>query len=206
MCIRDRLLRLADCNAIITGIHIDSSVTRHLASDDCGITPDGSSFPIRLRHVADINALRRAITTKAAKTARSVNSSGGGNPTKRLRVDIDMMADLSLFELHQTLSQNSAFPTGRTGIFKFVPSKPTQSTNPSERRGIPSGSVAHVHVEMQQALYAKLVACHGEFAVAAEHRMASGNPADLVVKVPGGYDIYEIKTSLSPRDLSLIHI
>ena len=52
---------------------------------------------------------------------------------------------------------------------------------------------------MQHSRYADLVIVHGESAVAAEHRMASGNPADLVVTTANGLEICEIKTSLSPR-------
>jgi hypothetical protein len=52
---------------------------------------------------------------------------------------------------------------------------------------------------MQQALYENLVRKYGESQVAAECIMSSGNPADIVVQSDTGLEVYEIKTSLLPR-------
>ena len=57
-----------------------------------------------------------------------------------------------------------------------------------------------MHLEMQHRLYEDLVTASGDAYVAAEHIMASGAPADLVVRHDDGYDIYEIKTAVSPRE------
>lgn len=195
------LLSLADYDVLITNISVDSSTTRKMAAKDIKVQPDGYTFPLALRHIQEINELRRAVTSEAAKTARSLDSGSGGNPTKRLRLEFDVPADMTLFELQQVLAGRNILPTSKQPkAFKFTPSKPTQSTDTSKRRGIEPGTVAHVHVAMQQALYTKIIASHGESSVAVECRMASGNPADILVKTSKGYEIYEIKTSLSPRE------
>ena len=83
----DALLRgLADMDASIDDITIDSVETRHLPLDQRRATLRRQSYPFRLRSIEDLAALRRDITRAAAATGRSPNATGPGNPTKRLRL------------------------------------------------------------------------------------------------------------------------
>ncbi|TWT35599.1 hypothetical protein KOR34_04920 [Posidoniimonas corsicana] len=191
---------LAECGASLSCTLVDSASSRNLARAESQINIDDYSYPIELRQVTDINDLRRSITRSAARTARTLESTSGGNPTKRLRLVIGIEADASLHGLQHALAQGSAMFSNGPGEFRFCPSSPTQSVAPSQRRGIEPGTVSHVHAAMQRSLYAKLVDRYGRPSVAVECQMASGNLADLVVKVERGLEIFEIKTSLSPRE------
>jgi hypothetical protein len=60
--------------------------------------------------------------------------------------------------------------------------------------------VTHIHDQMQQSLYNSLVAAHGLDKVGCELATSSGRPADIIVSLPDGYELFEIKTALAPRD------
>ena len=53
---------------------------------------------------------------------------------------------------------------------------------------------------MQQSLYRSLVAVHGAGKVSCEAETSSGRPADIIVALLEGYELFEIKTALAPRD------
>jgi hypothetical protein len=54
---------------------------------------------------------------------------------------------------------------------------------------------------MQLSLYDSLVAAHGLDKVSCEGAMmSSGRRADIIVRLPESYDLFEIKTALAPRD------
>ena len=53
---------------------------------------------------------------------------------------------------------------------------------------------------MQSALYGSLVAVHGPEKVSCEGATSSGRPADIIVRLEDGYEIFEIKTALAARD------
>jgi hypothetical protein len=60
--------------------------------------------------------------------------------------------------------------------------------------------ITHIHHEMQLSLYNSLVAVHGPDKVSCEGATSSGRPADIIVSLPDGYELFEIKTALAPRD------
>ena len=60
--------------------------------------------------------------------------------------------------------------------------------------------VTHIHYEMQRALYDALLVVHGHDHVACEGETSAGRPADVILRLAEGYELFEIKTSLSPRD------
>jgi hypothetical protein len=199
------LANLADLDGILLDAVIDSKRTRHLSIDERRLVLEQWPYAIRLRQIADLADLRRALTSSAARTARTPDATGGGNPTKRLRLQIQIPAELGLHGLAELLAEGASAVSGqglrqREPNFGFDPRPPVQSGEDRVRKAIDPAVVTHVHVQLQDALYAGLVQAHGRENVAAEHITSSGRPADLLVRREDGFDIYEIKTALSARD------
>ncbi len=194
------LAGLADLDAVLVDAFIDTGETRNLSLDKRRLNLKGQSYPIHLRTQADILGLRKALSTTAADTPRRSGSSTGGNSTKRLRLEIDVPGELSLLELADFLSDTAGMPADHATPFVFAPGAPGQGTDDSERKALGPATVTHDHAVMQHALYEKLASDNGVGNVRAECPMACGRPADLVVQTPVGFSIFEIKTSLKPRD------
>ena len=60
------------------------------------------------------------------------------------------------------------------------------------------GKVQHLHNELMRKLYYQLCQKYGEENVGTENRIGT-KKIDVVVKIDGGYNIYEIKTDAEPR-------
>ena len=60
------------------------------------------------------------------------------------------------------------------------------------------GKVQHLHNELMRKLYYQLCQEYGEENVGTENRIGT-KKIDVVVKIDGGYNIYEIKTDAEPR-------
>ena len=60
--------------------------------------------------------------------------------------------------------------------------------------------VTHIHDQIQRSLYDALVAVHGVDKVGCEGVMMSSGSADIIVRLPDGYELFEIKTALAARD------
>ena len=195
------LYGLADLDATLESIAVDSRVTRGLPFEQRRVDLSSWTLPLRLHSVEDLPALRRAITAAVAVTARHPEASkGGGNPTKRIRISCSIPDDLSLFEVRELIAHTEEQPDITVGEFRFRPGAPTSSEVDTQRRTIGSTVVAHRHASMQKELYEDLIKIHGPSKVSAECMTSAGRPADLVVEVGGGYTTYEIKTAHSPRD------
>lgn len=194
------LMGLASMDATLTSVQVDSRSTRHLPAAKREVQLQDRQYPIALRYEENLDSLRRLITAAAARTARTTDNGTGGNPTKRLRINYSTQDAHTLMDTAGELSQQSPLQPISSKPISFEARAPSQSKLPSEKAPQEGTVVTHVHAAMQELLYDKLGAVHGTENVAAELRMASGNPADLVVRTAGGYDIYEIKTSLVPRE------
>lgn len=191
---------LSNYDSMLVDSFVDSANARSIPVAERRIGISGFSYPIALRQIDDIRRFRRLFTKAVAETARSEDSSGGGNPTKRVRIVFEPSDEQSLFELAASIAGGPADCVVRKTPFEFQPSAPTQSSEHAKRRLIDSTIVTRLHVEMQRKLYKVLVEKFGINCVSVEHPMASGRPADIVVQKNDRYDVYEIKTALAPRD------
>jgi hypothetical protein len=198
----EALLRgLADLDASIEGIVIDSAETRGLSIDQRRPKLRSQSYPLRLRAMSDLAALRRDITGAAAATGRSPDATGAGNPTKRLRLVFTEPEDLELFRIAAFLAQNRGVSVTRSQEFVFRARPPAPGGGQTEtRRAMEETDVTHIHYQMQLSLYNSLVAAHGPDKVSCEEATSSGRPADIIVSLPDGYELLEIKTARAPRD------
>jgi hypothetical protein len=198
----EALLRgLADVDASIEDIIIDSAETRGLPIDQRRPKLRSRSYPLRLRAMSDLAALRREITGAAATTGRSPDATGAGNPTKRLRLVFTEPDDLELFRVAAFLAQNRGVSVMRSQQFVFRARPPTPGGGQTEiRRAMEETDVTHIHYQMQLSLYNSLVAVHGPDKVSCEGATSSGRPADVIVSLPDGYELFEIKTARAPRD------
>jgi hypothetical protein len=199
----EALLRgLADVDASIEDIVIDSAETRELPIDQRRPKLPSQRYPLRLRSISDLAALRRDITGAVAATGRSPDATGGGNPTKRLRLIFTEPEDLELFRIATFLAQNRGVLVTRSKEFAFRARPPAPGGGQTDtRRAMEETDVTHIHYQMQLSLYDSLVAAHGHDKVSCEGAMmSSGRRADIIVRLPDGYELFEIKTALAPRD------
>jgi hypothetical protein len=198
----EALLRgLADLDASIEGIFIDSTETRKLPLNQRSLKLRTRGYPLRLRAAIDLGLLRREITGVAAKTGRSLEATGAGNPEKRLRIVFTEPEDLELFRIAVSLTQNRGIPSTRSREFLFRARPPAPNGGQTNaRRAIGEAEVTHIHDQMQLSLYDSLVAVHGPDKVSCEEVTSSGCPADVIVSLSGSYELFEIKTKLAPRD------
>ena len=199
----DALLRgLADLDATIDDIVIDSRDTHALSIDERRLRLGSYSYPVQLRAAGDIDALRVDITRTAAATARVDGATGPGNPTKRLRLVFTEPDDRELFAIATFLAQGRVdAPKAVNREFVFPPRPPPpRDAGGSRRKAMDETDVEHIHDEMQDALYSSLVEEHGAEHVSCEVDTCSGRPADVIVRLPGSYELFEIKTALAPRD------
>ena len=114
------LLRgLADLDASVEDILIDSADTRHLSMDQRRLGLRSHSYPIQLRALTDLASLRRDITRTAAATARLTEAVGGGNPTKRLRLVFTEPDDRELFQVAQFLAEDRGALAAESHDFRF---------------------------------------------------------------------------------------
>jgi hypothetical protein len=92
------LARLGNLNANVDGIWVDSKVTSHLPIDQRAVRPSSHAFPIVMRDVVDIRALRLEIRRSVSRIGgRTAGSIGTGN--KRIRLSVSSLrASLSAFE------------------------------------------------------------------------------------------------------------
>lgn len=185
---------------MIEDAFIDSSSTRNLPLASRRLVISGRDYPIRLRHVADLHNFRQELTATAARTARDTDSIGGGNPTKRIRLELGSLDELTMHKLAEILAEGAVTVRDDFSAFQFRPQAPGQSSASLLRKAIEPTVVTRLHTRMQGELYGALVQKYGKENVGAECVTCSGLPADLIVKTGDGYEIFEIKTSRSPRD------
>jgi hypothetical protein len=198
----ETLLRgLADLDASIDEILLDSADTRELPIRQRRLMLRNWSYPLRLRGVSDLSALRLDITRAAAAAGRSPEALGPGNPTKRLRIIFAEPDDLELFRIASFLAQHRGVPVTGPRSFSFRARPPVPGGgHTGTRRAMEETDVTHIHYEMQRSLYDFLIAAHGTDKVSCEAVTSSGRPADVIVRLPDGYELFEIKTALAPRD------
>jgi hypothetical protein len=198
----DALLRgLADLDASIEDILIDSAEARELPVEQRRPEIRSQGYPLRLRAISDLAALRRDITAAVAAAARNPGAKGPGNPTKRLRLVVTEPEDLELFGIATFLAQNRGVLVTKSKEFVFRPRPPAPGGGQADtRRAMEETDVTHIHYQMQLSLYNSLVAAHGADKVSCEGITSSGRPADIIVRLPTGYELFEIKTALAPRD------
>jgi hypothetical protein len=197
----EALLRaLADLDATLLGATVASKTARRLPDELRRIMAPRHDFPLALRGVSDLARFRISLTSSAAATARENQSGGSGNPTKRLRIDFELPNDLRMTEVADALAEMGTSTEFAPREFRFQPAGPSQSTEAVTRKAVEATIVTRVHMDLQSQLYELMVKRHGRENVAAEQLTPSGRPADLVVATGEEYEIYEIKTALSPRD------
>lgn len=195
------LLRgLSSFDATIDDVMIDSAETRQLPVEQRRLKLRHYTYPLRLRGVDDVSALRRDITRTAAGTARGAHAAGGGNSTKRLRLVFTEPSGAELWKVAGSLAQDRGVVVALRR-FVFRPRPPTPGGGGrSTRKAMDEAVVTHLHYEMQQSLYDSLVIAHGEQHVSCEGTTCSGRPADIILRLPDGYELFEIKTALEPID------
>jgi len=193
------LWEMAHLSVTLADATVESSTTRHLPLDERRLHLASHTYPIRLAQVGDLGDLRADLMSTAAGTARTVESHGGGNPTKRIRLELKGAEEETLWELSEVLADGGGSQTPPVGTFNFQPGGTSGSSAMNTRRGIAPTQVSRVHQTIQESLYDFLVEEHGEVHVRWEHPAASGQRADIMVERGDLYDIYEIKTSSSPH-------
>jgi hypothetical protein len=193
----EALLRgLADLDASVQDILIDSRKMRELPIEQRHLEFRSHAYPLRLRAVTDLSALRLDMTT-----GRGSDATGTKNPTKRLRLLFTEPDDLELFKIATFLAQGRGVSVKRSKEFVFRARPPAPSGGETNaRRAIEETDVTHIHYEMQLLLYDSLVGTYGSDKVGCEGDTSSGCPADIIVSLPDGYELFEIKTALAPRD------
>jgi len=184
----------------IVDAFVDSSKTRAAGQQRQSLELHGRRYPIRVAGWNDAAAVAQDLGRAAAATGREAGAAGYGNPTKRLRLVIDMPEGVSLAVLSERLSGITGAPAAPLKEFSFVPSAPRAWQTEADRRATEPAKVRLHHKQMQSDLYVRLVAEHGRERVATEHAMASGMPADLIANPPGGLVIFEVKTAKTPRE------
>jgi hypothetical protein len=108
---------------------------------------------------------------------------------------------LELFEIATFLAQNRGVSVTRSKEFAFRARPPAPGEGQTDtRRAMEETDVTHIHDQMQKSLYDSLVAAHGLDKVGCEQDMMSSGCADIIVRLPDGYELFEIKTALAPRD------
>jgi hypothetical protein len=191
---------LADLDASIEDILIDSSETRKLPVSQRRPELRTHRYPIRLRALNDLTALRREITAAAAGTGRGPEATGSGNPTKRLRIAFTEPGGLELFQIALSLSQAGPASNVKSKAFIFQAQPPVSGGDETTtRKAMGETEVARIHNQMQRLLYDALVLTHGSSDVSCEVATASGRPADIIVRLLDSYELFEIKTALAPR-------
>ncbi len=194
------LCSLANIDCSLVDAVLDTEVTKDIALPGRRLFPSGYRYPLRLREVGDLMSFRRALTLSIAATG-SARARGGGNPTKRIRLELSVPDELTLHELSEVLAEQRAAPFESVHEVEFRPKPPGANDEAGCRKPIDAAVVTHLHAKMQRALYESLVIRHGQENVAAEQLTASGRPADIVVKLAEDlYEMYEFKTAQSPRD------
>ncbi|MEJ0038628.1 MAG: hypothetical protein WDO68_21560 [Gammaproteobacteria bacterium] len=188
----EALLRgLADLDASIEDIVIDSAETRGLPSDQRRITlrrPELSIPPPRCKRS---DCATWDITGAAAATGRSPEATGSGNPTKRLRLVFTEPEDLELFRIATSLVQNRGASTTGSKEFVFRPRPPTPGGGQvGTRKAMQETDVTRIHYQMQQSLYDSLAAAHGRDNVSCEGVTSAGRPADVIVRLHDGYELF----------------
>ncbi len=194
------LVGLGEEDISILDAFVDSSRTRAAGQQRQSLELNGLRYPIRVSGRNDAVTLAQDLGRAAAAMGREPGATGSGNPTKRLRLVIDMPEGVSLAVLAERLAGIEGAPAAPSMEFGFVPSAPGAWQAEAERRATEPARVRLHHKQMQKDLYELLVAEYGPEQVAAEHAMASGMPADLVANPPGGLVIFEVKTSKTPRE------
>lgn len=198
----DALFRsLADLDATIDDVVIDSTETRQLPVEQRRLKLPEYSYPIRVRGVDDVGRLRRALTRIAAATARGAEATGGANTTKRLRLVFTEPARSKIWRIATLLAQDHGERITTTRRFVFRPRPPTAGGGGTNtRKTIDEAVVTHIHYQMQQALYESLVIAHGEEHVSCEGTTCSGRPADIILRIQDAYELFELKTAPAPID------
>ncbi|MFP3714713.1 hypothetical protein [Puerhibacterium sp. TATVAM-FAB25] len=80
------LKRLASLKTTLTDAVVDSLSTKALPREERRILPE----LVRLDLVANLQELRGALTRRAARLGRAPGARGAGNPTKRIRLTVDV--------------------------------------------------------------------------------------------------------------------
>jgi hypothetical protein len=85
--------------------------------------------------------------------------------------------------------------------FTFEAKPPTGNAESVKRKATEETIITHLHIKMQQRLFDLLGEKYGIENISCEQTTTSGRPADIVVQVSNDlFEIYEIKTSKSPKD------
>lgn len=190
---------LGELEVSVLDAFVDSKATRALGVERVSLPLDEIRYPIKIDSRRDGLSVAHALGRSAAAVGRVPGATGAGNSTKRLRLRIDLPDGLSLASLAECIAGSAPAAPHAPQEFAFVPSVPGAWQSESRRRALEPVIVRFDHKQMQLDLFAKLVAEHGPSCVAAEHVMACGTMADLVVKSADGLIIFEVKTSLEPR-------
>jgi len=115
------LWEMAHLSVTLADATVESSRTRHLPLDERRLHLASHTYPIRLAQVGDLGDLRADLMSTAAGTARTVESHGGGNPTKRIRLELKGAEEETLWELSEVLADGGGSQTPPVGTFNFQP-------------------------------------------------------------------------------------
>lgn len=139
-------------DASIDEIVIDSKETRGRSIDERRLELRGQRYPISLRQVAGMTALRREITRAAAATGRDPDATGSGSPTKRLRLTCSEPGDLELFRIASFLAQNGGTPSETPKKFTFRARAPVPGGGETDtRKAVVETDATHIHYAIAYA-------------------------------------------------------
>lgn len=98
------LERLAQHGATLKDAAIETQATRELPLDSRRLRLDNQSFPVDLASHGDLVGYRVALSRAQAQVGRSPSAKGGGNPTKRIRLYLDLPNCPPIAELGRLLA------------------------------------------------------------------------------------------------------
>ncbi len=99
------LARMRDLDIVIEDAYVDSTTVSALTLTDRRLSPhDGASYPIQLRDVEDLAALRRALLRSMARVGQPPGTTSSGNSRKAMRLVISGASSHSPRELADTLA------------------------------------------------------------------------------------------------------
>lgn len=104
------LARLRGLSAMIKDAAIETRDTRALPLPDRRLNLEEGRYPVPLADVSDITQLRLGLSRAQAAVGRKPGSKGGGNPTKRLRLFLDVPGVLDPDRLARLLGEGKTRP------------------------------------------------------------------------------------------------
>ena len=111
------LERLKDLGAVVLDAYVDSGRVRELPIPDRRLDPGDAQFPVDLRTLDDLAAMRRSLLASMARVGRDPNAkAGGGNSRKAMRLIIGGLEHLDVSAAAGELTSPTSGGGGVSGV------------------------------------------------------------------------------------------